>query len=424
MKKEKKKHTVLLITIALSVFMIYSILSVGFTYLDLSRLQDARLHGANFDAVIVNGFSDKQKNIVSKESKVDTVGVLSYAGVVKSSKSDATVDVALIWSDQSYWKYQHADVRTNEYGKYPQKENELMVTKKALEACNLASLNIGDTLSLTYETNTGVHHKDFIISGIWEGFGDQSVFYVSKEFYESTGYDLSLTGSLHMTFKSNYISNATIAKIEESLQLANQQLFQTTDYIDRSLTLLVGILGLCFIICVSAYLLIFNILYMSTIKKIRYYGLLQTLGMTKKQLIQLLRKQIVYISLLGMFLGVLLGFCISYFVVPYSMGILESEIGNISIQFHLVIVLLSLVVTSIAIILGMKNPLRIASRVTPIEAIKYQVSNMNDHGNKEYVKGKVLWKLAKQQLRKDKKTTLMILLSLATSLIKIGRAHV
>ena len=53
-----------------------------------------------------------------------------------------------------------------------------------------------------------------------------------------------------------------------------------------------GICGLCLIICLSAYLLIYNILYLSVSGKIRYYGLLQALGIKKKQLAQFIRRQV------------------------------------------------------------------------------------------------------------------------------------
>lgn len=55
-------------------------------------------------------------------------------------------------------------------------------------------------------------------------------------------------------------------------------------YIENSWKVLLGIIGLCLIICLSAYLLIYNILYLSVAGRVRYYGLLQALGMTKNSL--------------------------------------------------------------------------------------------------------------------------------------------
>ena len=76
---------------------------------------------------------------------------------------------------------------------------------------------------MTYENNRGVYNEEFIISGIWDGYGDKSVIYVSKEFYEQTGYNLEYDGILCIKLKSNYVMQATIDKIEQSLNLSQRQ---------------------------------------------------------------------------------------------------------------------------------------------------------------------------------------------------------
>ena len=47
---------------------------------------------------------------------------------------------------------------------------------------------------------------------------------------------------------------STIDRLQESLDLSSRQIFQATDYIDRSMTILAALCGLCLIICISAYL--------------------------------------------------------------------------------------------------------------------------------------------------------------------------
>ena len=84
--------------------------------------------------------------------------------------------------------------RTKLDGHYPQNKNELMVTKDILKACGSENLSVGDRLVLTYENNTGAHTDEFVISGIWDGYGDTSAGFVSKAFYDETGYDLKNDG--------------------------------------------------------------------------------------------------------------------------------------------------------------------------------------------------------------------------------------
>ena len=48
----------------------------------------------------------------------------------------------------------------------------------------------------------------------------------------------------------------------------------------HSIQILCGIAGLIFVTCLCAYLLIYNIQYLSVAGNIRYYGMLQPIGMT------------------------------------------------------------------------------------------------------------------------------------------------
>lgn len=416
-RTNRRQFLILFITIMLSAFMLFSVFTIGLTYLDLSRLQNTRLYGSEYDVTVINGFTEKQKENLLKHSSVETVGILAYCGSVKSTDTDSTVNSALLWGDKAYWENQKAPAITEMKGHYPQTENEVLATEEVLEECGKSSLSVGDSLSIIYEDNTGVHTKDFVISGIWKGYGgDKANFYVSEDFYNQTGYDLESDGILQVKFKSNYVMGKTIEKMEESLGLSSTQVFQASDYIEKSLTILLAVLGLCFIICLSAYLLIYNILYLSVSGKIRYYGLLQTLGMTKKQLIQFIRKQILTVDVAGIIVGVTLGITVSLIFIPYIMKVLGISLGNTGLCFYPEVLILSILVTGIAILCGVRTPIHIATDVTPVEATKYRGNIEIPHGKKKG-KGNLYWRMAKDQLKKNKKRTTVVFLSLATSLI-------
>ena len=146
--------------------------------------------------------------------------------------------------------------RTKTEGRYPQDKTELMVTKDILKACGNESLSVGDSLILTYENNTGVHTDRFTISGIWDGYGDTSAAFVSKAFYDETGYDLKNDGILCIKLNRNYVLPSALRSMEQSLEFSDRQIFAPTGYIERSFQLLLGICGLASVICFSAYLLI------------------------------------------------------------------------------------------------------------------------------------------------------------------------
>ena len=414
-KSNKKQYGILFFTIVLSAFMLFCVFTIGWTYLDSSRLQNTRLNGAEYDITTMNGFTSKQVKSLQSNKNIQNVGMESYAGFIKSSEFDNTVEIGLLWCDETFWNNLMSPARTKLDGHYPQNKNELMVTKDILKACGNENLSVGDSIVLTYENNTGVHTDKFVISGIWDGYGDKSAGFVSKNFYDETGYDLKNDGILCIKLNRNYVLPTTIQSLEKSLNFSDRQIFAPTDYIENSFKLLLGICGLALVICLSAYLLIYNILYLSISGKIRYYGLLQSLGMTKKQLVHFIIKQMILVGILGIFIGNLLGIILCMKLVPYILGILGISTGNMTLQFNPVILIVSIVVTIFSILLGMKKPIQIAIKVTPVEAAKYRECISNGKRYKKR-KGAFFWRMAFEQFKKDKKKTVVVLLSLATSL--------
>jgi putative ABC transport system permease protein len=439
-RTNKRQFVILFVTVVLSAFMLFSIFTVGLTYLELSRVQNTRLYGSECDVAIINGFTEEQKKIAAENAAVRSVGSQAYCGHVEGVDADDTVSAGLLWCDEAFWEIQKAPARTEMDGRYPRAENELLATREVLAACGLESLSVGDCFVMTYEDRVGIHTEEFVISGIWSGYGgDKANFYVSGEFYRRSGYDLESDGILQIKFKQDYVMGRTIETLKESLDLSPRQQFQPSDYIERSLTILLAVCGLCLVICLSAYLLVYNILYLSVSGKIRYYGLLQTLGMTKRQLVFFIRKQMLAVGSAGIAAGLVLGVFVSLFFVPHVMGILGISLGNVSVRFYPAVLVLGVLTTGIAILCGIRTPLYVATGVTPLEATKYRASgeaglagqeknhvklwksglegSRGFHGGEEVKRGSLYWRMAKDQLKKDKKKTLIVFLSLATSFI-------
>ncbi len=407
-RTNKRQFLILFLTILLSSFMLFSVFTIGLTYLDLSRLQNTRLYGSEYDIAVMNGFTEDQKEILIHHSGVKSVGALAYCGNVKSSDADRSINAGFLWGDKTYWESQKAPAIMEMKGHYPQYRNELLATEEVLKACGKRALSVGDCLSLTYEDLTGIHTTDFVISGIWKGYGgDQASFYVSKDFYKQTGYDPESAGILQVKFKSNYITGKTIERLKESLKLSSTQVFQASEYIEKSLTILFAVLGLCFMICLSAYLLIYNILYLSVSGKIRYYGLLQTLGMTKSQLVRLIRKQILLVGVTGILAGIVLGISLSLILVPYVVKVLGISLGNTGLYFYPEVLVFSIFVTVLAIVCGVRKPIHIAADVTPVEAVKYRETVVVPHARKKR-QGNLYWQMAKDRLKNSKKRTAVV----------------
>lgn len=419
LKSNIRKSFTMIFAVFLSAFMMFSVMTVGVTYFNMQHLQNIRLSGADFDAIMY-GITDEQFDMCEKNPEIESKGINAVCGYAISTDRDDTVDVGFIWADDTYWNKMMAPARKFVEGKYPEKENEIMVTEDALKSCGYEELEIGDTITMTYGDISGEYTKKFVISGIWDGYGSTDMFFVSKTFFEHSGNELSNVGCgrYYLDFKKKLMTEKQQNAFIDSMNLGKQQRLFFVSELGYSAQIFFGIIGLILITCLCAYLLIYNIMYLSVSGNVRYYGLLQTIGMTEKQIYHLMQRQMWMIGLSGISGGILVGCIVSFLLIPSivsSLGIRTGQVGAVEVTFHPGIFLLTILLVGITVYLGSHKPAKMAVSVTPIEALGYRkVQGRKNHH--KCGKGKLIWRMAKEQLLKDKKKTTIVMMSLAASL--------
>lgn len=90
-----RRSLTMIAAVMLSSFLLFCVLSVGGTYLNMSKLQNIRLNGADFDAIMY-GVTEEQKEILEKDEDVEKFGILTLAGAVKETAMDKTPGVGLV----------------------------------------------------------------------------------------------------------------------------------------------------------------------------------------------------------------------------------------------------------------------------------------------------------------------------------------
>lgn len=441
LKSGRRQSVTMILAVLLSAFMLFGVFTVGMTYFKMQRLQNIRLGGGEFDAIMY-GVTDEQLRTCRENPDILRFGVHAVSGYIDETEYDNTPEVTLMWADETCWNEIMAPARERVEGHYPVEEDEVMVTEYALEKCGFHGLNVGDTFTAVYGAGAVKCEKTFRISGIWEGFGEKSAFYVSEKFYEQTGLDPAdvASGRFLIDFRQKLISQEEQDAFIASMNLGKQQrLFFTVDFA-FSVQILTGIAGLALVICLCAYLLIYNIMYLSVAGNIRYYGLLQTIGMTGRQICGLIRRQMFLVGGIGLAGGVLLGSGVSFLVVPSvvkSLGIRMGKGGEIAVSFHPLILLLTLLLTGITVYIAGRKPAKIAVTCSPMEALGYRPSadvrrrgrlggsrrkagRQPRSGCKDTVRdispSARIWRMAKEQITKDKRKAGIVMLSLAAGM--------
>lgn len=298
LKSNGRRSVSMILAVLLSSFLLFSVFTVGATYLKMQRLQNIRLNGAEFDAIMY-GISDEQKTLLEENPDVASYGIVMVSGGVKETEADKTPGVGLVYADEIYWNDMMAPARKFVKGHYPMEENEIMVTEDALKKCGFPDKKIGDEITFVYEINEKREEETFRISGVWDGYGDTDVFYISEAFCDKQELDRVYYGRCHISFQKRWMSDKEQQVFIDSMNLAkSQRLFYIYEY-GNATEIFLGLAGIVLVTCLSAYLLIYNIMYLSVAGNIRYYGLLQTIGMTGRQIQQLMQRQLFGLAELG-----------------------------------------------------------------------------------------------------------------------------
>ncbi len=134
-------------------------------------------------------------------------------------------------------------------------------------------------------------------------------------------------------------------------------------------TTAIAIAVLLLLIIFTGYLIIYNVFQISVTNDIRFYGLLKTIGTTGKQIKHMIRQQALLLSLVGIPIGLLLGFLTGNKLTPVIMAQLSYKHAFVS--FNPLIFLGAALFALITVFLSCARPGRVAARVSPVEAVRY-----------------------------------------------------
>ncbi|MGI6005979.1 MAG: ABC transporter permease [Ruminococcus sp.] len=420
LKSNKGRNLIVFLSVVLASFMLFSIFTVGITYFKMLKIQNIRLNGGDYDAIMY-GVTPEQMEKCESNPDISRTGVLAMSGYIESTQGDNTVEASCIWADSVCWEEFMAPAREWVRGTYPREDNEVMVTEEGLEKAGLAGLTVGDSFQAEYRDGKGnLLEKKFTISGIWDGYGTKSAFYVSETFYQESGCDISeaMCGRYHIDFNRKIMTNKEQQAFIASMHLGKQQALFFTSDLGYSLPIFFGLCGLVLVTCLCAYLLIYNILYLSVSGNVRYYGLLQTVGMTGRQIRFLIRRQMLILGGSGVLFGLLAGSAVSFFLFPSVirfLGIHTEEMGEIHISMNPAVLLLTIGLTAVTVYLGSRKSVKLAVSISPLEAVGYRPVR-KERGSRRTKKGGLIFRMALDQILKDKKKSLVVMISLAAGL--------
>lgn len=140
---------------------------------------------------------------------------------------------------------------------------------------------------------------------------------------------------------------------------------------DSSLNMMiaVAIIVIAIIILTSVYC-IKNTFSISLTEKIKMYGMLSSIGATKKQIKKSVIQEGMILSLIGIPVGILVGILLVYILVIAVRGALSGILDIVVFKITLLPILISIILGIVTVYLSCLSATRKAKKITPLEAIK------------------------------------------------------
>lgn len=451
LKNNKMRNIFAIIAISLTATLFTALFSIGSGMIQLLEEQTMRQLGTKAHAGLKYVTKEEYEKITSHPLVVSS----SYNVIISIADNKELMKrkTELRYAIEDEFKYNFITLKE---GRLPKEENEIVLDTIVLDMLGI-SPQLGEEITLTFPFIRGEQKKTFILSGWYEGdlISPSSMAYISesyckeltknytsqdlKEEYQRTheGYGLLM---VNINFKNSYNIEKNIQKvIEESGYIPEKEINYGVNWAylseisknELDIFSFITAIMVFLIILITGYLIIYNIFQISITRDIHFYGLLKTIGATKEQLKHLILRQALLLSIIGIPIGLLLGYIIGKLIFPLF-NTLTQTINQI--EFHIklnpFILLFGTIFSFFTVLISCRKPSKTAGEVSPIEAVKYteysnqhQNNKLHQKNTKQKQKGVSICRMALKNLKRNRKKTILVILSLSLSVILLTQLY-
>lgn len=431
----RKRNIIAICAIALTTLMFTSLFTIMLSVNSSYETYNFRQAGGYSDGSFKD-LSREQADKIAAHKGIKASGERIVCGF-SSSDVFGKVAAEVSYMDKNCTKWSYATPTT---GKEPQKENEIAMDTTALRLLGVEP-KLGTNVTITYQagngTDTGIPQTDsFILVGYWEYDDLMPVHYinVSKAYVDKINEkciaagDEALDIDLNVMLPSKLNIREQMEKIDTDLGYdwntrdqensarigVNWGLTASSVSSDIDFSLVAAILAFFLLIIFTGYLIIYNIFQISVTGDIRFYGLLKTIGTTPRQLRHIITQEALFLCIIGIPVGLLLGYGIGAVLTPIALETTSIIGTKAAISSSPLIFIGSAVFAIITVFLSCRKPGKMAAKVSPVEAAKY-TEGMTGKKKKRHSRGAKVYQMAFANLGRNKKKTILVVVSLTLS---------
>lgn len=410
LRASKKQNIITILAILLTTVLYTTLFTVFFSFRSTLQLQQCKEFGTRSYAAVYLADDDIAGKLRSIPD-VENVGRMIMFG-----RTDERQNV--VWMDDTA---AGVSFSTPESGRLPETPDEVVVSRDYL--MRAGGGDIGSEITIDYEV-TGLTvscdmSDTFTVCGI---SGSDSDYVIVAEDYacnviNALGEDPLECSSV--VFDLKVPSEMRAYSVAEAIGADANSVFVNPAYASESDPLggsgYAAIVVLMLLIFFTGFLIIYNIFQITVGNKVRDYGLLKTIGVTSKQIRKIVRKQSLILCLIGIPAGLILGYVLGVSMLPMLLA--QTIYKNMAIVsgFNIFVFIGAAAISLITVFVSSSIPGHKASRVSPIEALRYTDVKVSMKNRKKIDAG--IRSMAMANLGRNKVRTVLVVLSISLAMV-------
>jgi len=382
LKEHKKRTALTLLGIILAIALFSSIGTLYYSWKD-AVIKDIKSRG-NYEVMYSEVSGDKVKSIV-KNAEVSNSGLIENCGdwrIVNGQAKDSILTISN-YDENALNNIFNISIKE---GRFPQNNNEIIVETKFTN--ELKETLIGKEITVEMKTlnpkeTSNNKEKKFIIVGSYD-----SKVSIKGNTYTALGYfnkkiDNQNMYNIYVNLKGSRNKVSTAIKIAQDNSLHTSDNNNQINYNDALLRMygesqnselrkdmkqFIFFISIIIIICTIA--VIYNSFSISVVERSKHFGMLRAIGATPKQIKNLVFKEAAIMGAIAIPLGVITGYLGLYIIIKLISDFNFNGLGSFKLGIYPKVFFICIGLGAITIFLSVRGPARLASKVSPIDAIR------------------------------------------------------
>lgn len=427
-RKNSARSVLIMLSIFLTAVLLSAIATFGYGQIRYQRVNAREFYGSYYGTY--SRVTEKQIAEMQKRSEFDQIGRGASVGEINNERK-----MSLVWMDEETIHLANLE-KQMESGDFPKQANEIAGQKEMFERLGYPDAKPGDTVQIPFRRNTGetYQEREFVISGILKqtqiAQENQSyTAYVSDGCYEGLYLPQERVYNIYFTLSDTVSVNSmnlemTIKDLAQKCGINPEYAAENSYFalwvLDPGTEMVVGCLVVALIVVFFSVLVIYNIFQVGLAQKIQEYGKIRALGATKKQMKKLVFREGMMLAVPCIPAGIIVGTTISIILINTWLSqnvVFGSEDAVRVNMISIPLLLLCAAATVLAVWIALRHPMKMISRISPVESVRFQGESRKNHGIRKGKKQVNVLQLTKANMSINRKRTIATVLSMGLSCV-------